>query len=275
MIPLSTSKMQRCIAAAALATVLGLSGCSDDSSRNTTPDGTSADDTSAPEGTGGSTAGPAITEPGANTSAPAREPGAEAEARVQAALDSLPVEWSGTIASDLGEEGNNSDDIVFVNCLTPADYDLDNLDLDSAASWELDATGPAASVMGGQRAALEARVFTDPGIAADAYAVLERIVGTDDGRECLEAEVPGQLAANAPADAVLDARVEGTTIEGADVGARIVVTFTSQGFSGEFYVDLVAAHPSASTTIFATFLSFGTPVDQEVASAAMLAALAG
>ena len=65
MIPLSTSKMQRCIAAAALATVLGLSGCSDDSSRNTTPDGTSADDTSAPEGTGGSTAGPAITEPGA------------------------------------------------------------------------------------------------------------------------------------------------------------------------------------------------------------------
>lgn len=203
------------------------------------------------------------------------DPEALAIATVQAALDTLPVDWAGTIASDLGEEGDEGDDIVFAACLAPDDYNLDNLDPDSAASWELDALGPASgSPFGGPQASLEARVFADAAVADAGYAVLERVLGTDEGRECLANEVPGQLVADAPEGTVFDSRVEGTTIEGADVGARIVVTFTTAGITGEIFVDLVALYDDATRTIFATFTGFGVPVDQAVASAMFTAAVA-
>lgn len=208
------------------------------------------------------------------TDAPSVDADALAEAKVQAALDTLPADWVGTIASDLGEEGLEGDDIVFSPCLGPDDYNLDNLDPDSAASWELDAEGPdIGAPTDGQKASVEARVFADEATAADAYAVLEKILGTDEGRECLANEVPGQLAADAPADAVFEGRVEGTTIEGADVGVRLILSFDSAGFAGEIYFDLVAAR-DGQTTIFATFTSFAAPIDQAVASAMVTAALA-
>jgi hypothetical protein len=202
------------------------------------------------------------------------DPEAIAQAKVQAALDTLPDTWQGSIASDLGEEGDSGDDIVFAPCLEPGDYDLDNLDADSAASWELDAEGPnPGSPIGGQQASLEGRVFAEVSTAASAFAVLERVLGTDEGRACLAAQVPGQLAEGAPADAQIDARVEGPAIEGADVGARLVFTFSAGGFSGEIFVDLVASHPHDSCTVFASFVSFGTPVDPVVASAMFNAAV--
>ncbi|MEQ1874219.1 MAG: hypothetical protein ABL953_10875 [Ilumatobacteraceae bacterium] len=209
------------------------------------------------------------------TDAPSSDADTLAEAKVQAALDSLPIDWTGTIASDLGEEGESGEDIVFAACLSPDEYNLDNLDLDSAASWELDAEGPPdGSPFGGAQASVEARVFAAEATATDAYAVLERILGTDEGRECLANEVPGQLAADAPAGTTLEGRVEGTTIEGADVGARLIVTFNGGGLAGEFYVDFVAARYESTTTIFAVFISFAAPVDQLVASAMFTAALA-
>lgn len=215
---------------------------------------------------------PDIVEP---TDTPTTDPNALAEAKVQAALDTLPIDWLGSIASDLGEEGESGDDIVFSACLGADDYNLDNLDADSAASWELDAEGPpAGSPFGGPQATVEARVFAAEATATDAYAVLEKVLGTDEGRECLANEVPGQLAADAPAGTTLEGRVEGTTIEGADVGARLIVTYNTAGVTGEIYVDLVAARDGTATTLFATFISFGVPVDQLVASAMFTAALA-
>lgn len=262
------SSTRRLFTVALAVGALALGACGDDSAGSDTSGGSQAPATTA----GGS----ADTAGGSDTAAPDTAPGdrdTTAQARAQAALDSLPADWTGTIADDLGNEGNSADDIVFIDCLTPDDYDLDNIDLDSDASWELDATGPLVSAFGEPQAALEARVFRDADTATAAYAVLERIVGTDDGRECLEIAVPGQLAADVPAEAQIDARVEGTTIEGADVGARIVISVTVQGMTTEVYIDLVAAHPAATDTIFATFISFEAPLDQAVASAMMLAAI--
>lgn len=251
---------------AVLAGALALSACGDDSADSDASGGTQAPATTADPGA-------ADTTPGGSASTSPSDSGATARERVQAALDTIPADWTGTIADDMGAEGNSADDIVFIDCLTPQDYNLDHIDWDSTAVWELDATGPLVSAFGAPRAALEARVFADAAAAAAAYAVLERIVGTDDGRECLAAAVPGQLAADVPAEAQIDARVEGTTIEGADVGARIVISVTVQGMTTAVYIDLVAARPDATDTIFATFVSFEAPLDQAVASAMMLAAL--
>ena len=198
---------------------------------------------------------------------------ARAQRRVQAALDSLPADWLGTVASDLGEEGASGDDIVFSACLTATDYNLDNLDADSAASWELDAEGPETGTpFGGANASVEARVFKAETTADAAYAVLERILGTDEGRDCLAREAPGRLAVDAPEGTTLEGRVEGTTISGVDVGARLIVSFNGGGLAGEFYVDLVASKVDPTCTIFATFISFLVPVDQSVASAMFVAA---
>jgi hypothetical protein len=264
------SSTHRLFTAAVVIGALALGACGDDSADSDASGGTQAVATSAGQGAADTTAG------GSGTTAPDSPPAdadATAQARVQAALDTLPADWTGTIADDLGNEGNSADDIVFIDCLTPDDYNLDHIDWDSAASWELDATGPQVSAFGEPQASLEARIFSNADAATAAYAVLERIVGTDDGRECLEEAVPGQLAADAPGEAQIDARVEGTTIEGADVGARIVISVTVQGMTTEVYVDLVAAHPDATGTIFATFVSFEAPLDQAVASAMMLAAI--
>ncbi|MBI4882677.1 MAG: hypothetical protein HY826_01330 [Actinobacteria bacterium] len=247
-----------------------LAGCSSESS----PSSSSQESIPIADATT-TTAGPAAPSAPADTAAPISPADATAEARVQAALATLPADWAGTIASDLGDEGDSGGDIVFAACLAPGDYNLDNLDADSAASWELDAEGPpTGSPVGGQQATLEARVFAD-GVDVDgAYAVLEKVLGTDEGRACLAREVPGQLAAEAPEGTEFDARVEGTTIAGADVGARLVVGFVSGEVTGEFFVDLVAARPDEQGTIFATFVSFGVPVDQAVASAMLVAAIA-
>ncbi len=201
------------------------------------------------------------------------DPDALAEAKVRAALAMLPDTWQGSVASDLGEEGAG-DDIVFAPCLGPDDYDLDNLDADSAASWELDAEGPSTgSPIGGQQATVEARVFAEGADVDSAFAVLEYVLGTDEGRACLAAEVPGQLAAGAPPDAEFDASVEGPAVEGAQVGARLVVGFNAGGISGEFYIDLVASRVDERCTVFATFMGFGEPVDPAVASAMFDAAV--
>lgn len=266
---------------AAIVGLFSLTACGSESSSSDSTD--SSPTTSAESGADDTTtiASPPATDPApvdttaAPSDPPITDPSALAQAKVQAALDTLPADWLGSIANDLGAEGDEGDDIVFAACLTPDDYNLDNLDADSAASWELDATGPAAgSPFGGPQASVEARVFADEAVASDAYAVLEKILGTDEGRECLAKEVPGQLALDAPAGTTFEGRVEGTTIEGADVGARLIVTFNTEGFVGEIYVDLVAARYGTTCTIFSTFISFVVPVDQVVASAMFTAALA-
>lgn len=257
---------------AAVAALL-LAACGNDSS---SPSATDAPDTTDASDTSDANGDATTTVAGSQDSVPAsdaRDADTLAQAKVQAALDSLPLDWMGTIASDLGEEGDSADDIVFNPCLTADDYNLDNLDADSLASWELDAEGPAGtSPFGGAAASLEARVFADAATTDAAYAVLAKILGTDAGRECLVSQVPGQLAEDAPEGSSFDARVEGTTIQGVDVGARVIIAFSSEGFTGEFYLDLVAKKSEPNCTIFATFISFGVPVDQAVASAMFIAA---
>jgi hypothetical protein len=198
---------------------------------------------------------------------------AMAMAKVQAALDALPEGWTGSIASDLGEEGPQGDDIVFVNCLDPDDYDLDNLDADSDASWELDAEGPPSQALSPPMAAIEGRVFSASADVDTIFAVLEKVLGTDEGRQCLAEEVPGQLSSDMPEDIDFDLAVEGTTIEGADVGARLSASMSAGGLSFTFYIDMVATRVDDRCTVFGTFWAIGEPVDQEAASAMFTAAV--
>lgn len=271
----------------AIVAVLLIAACGDKSSSTSSTEITSAPIST--EATGSTDAPGATDAPPPDTSASApRDPESIAQAKVQAALSVLPEGWVGTVSNDIGDDSDGSDgseylsegslirdSIVFSPCLDAGDYDLDNLDADSAASWQLEVEGPEdpaqiAAASGG----LEARVFAE-GVDVDKiYAVLEKIIGSDAGRECLAREVPGWLAADAGPDAQFDARVEVTEVQGADVGTRLVVTFTTAGFTGDFFVDLVATHLPDRCTVFGTFVSFGTPFDQALASDMMLAAIA-
>lgn len=275
----SRKKTQRVGIGAATLLLITACGPADQGTANSAPDTTLAEAiaTTTTTGSGSDTTSAetiTTTTAAATTTSPvSMDAEAVAMAKAQAALDALPESWTGQIASDLGEEAPEGDDIVFFDCLDPDDYDLDDLDADSDASWEMDAQGPASDTLGRPMASIEGRVFSADADVNTIFAVLEKVLGTDEGRGCLAEEVPGQLSTDMPEDVEFDLAVEGTTIEGADVGARLMANMSAGGLSFTFYIDMVATRVDERCTVFGTFWSFGEPVDQEAASAMFTAAV--
>lgn len=257
--------------------------------------------TSAPGSTTGVTAAPTQTttiDPSASTlvpgtvavTAPATAPATVAEptttiapltdadllaaSKVLAAFEALPEEWTGSTSNVLNGVSANSGSRLLSACLGPDDYDLDMLDAESAASLEMAAAGPPAVANApAPTATVGARVFKDEVTADSAFATLTKLLSTNEGLDCLAEKAPRVLAGLTPPNATFAAEAQAATVEGAEIGARVLVKLVAGGAAADLYVDVVATQ-RGDLILFATFFSYQNPVDPAVASAVFAAAVA-
>ncbi len=271
----------------ALLVLFGACGGDDDTAGDTTVAATAANPapttttaaaatttTAAPAETTTTTAATTTTTAAPTSSAApvtAEDAEARATAKVQAAVDALPEGWTAEVEQIAA--GATDSDEVFAPCSGPDAFDLATLDDVSLAIVAADMESPnAASLFGPLQATIEARVFESPAVAAEAFAVLETVLGTEEGRNCVAEEFLAQLSGGSPgAEAAFS--IEDVEIPGADVAARLVFEVSADEISLSFRVDLAASR-NGDCTVFASYFSFGDDFD-EAARDATFAAAAG
>ena len=141
----------------------------------------------------------------------------------------------------------------------------------SLAVGQLAVTGIFDGAFPAPQANVEARVFESEAVASDAFAVLETVLGTAEGRQCVADNLSEDLAAEVPPDADFEFVLQDLDAAGADVGARIVINLGIQGLNVAFTIDLVASR-DADCTVFASFFGFGAEFDPALRDAMILAA---
>jgi len=208
----------------------------------------------------------------ATTTTRVSDPAADAVVgnKTVAAAAAIPTGWDTAILTNqFGEEP-----ALLSACIGPDDFDLDTLDAVSLAVAEVETTGPARDELPAPpEANLEARVFASADVAADAFAVLEKTLGTTAGRECLADALAQRLEADLPPDTTFDFTLGDLVVPGTDVGARVVVELGLGGISLPFTVELLASR-TRNCTVFASFSGFGDGFDPAVRDAMMAAAAA-
>lgn len=262
--------------AAVVTIVVAAAACSSDGATDTTAEAatTIAADATTTEAPA-TTAAPTTTTEATTTTTEAPPSPADAQAIVDAKAAAFtaaaPAGWS------VEEQANDSfeeADYTYAPCLLPDDFDLDDLDPSTLAVKEVRASAPAGAVpFGSTSAIVEARVFDSEATAADAFAVIERIYGTDEGRQCMSEIVSSLFAEQSDAGFDFAVTVEEVEVEGAEVGTRTAMGASVEGFDFTMAIDLVASRDGA-TTVIATFIAFGEPFPADVADALMSAAVA-
>lgn len=174
----------------------------------------------------------------------------------------IPEDWT----SETGppEDFNAADDLFYESCLLPGEFDLDNLDEVTDAALVTMFEGPSATPpFPGQRGSIEARVFQSEAIAAEAFAVFERVFGTEEGLQCMTTAVQDLAGDDAPIED-LTLSFEELTVAGSQAGARFEMSFDVSGFVAGIFVEFQGAR-SGSTTVIASFVTFGEPFDRDTA----------
>ena len=254
----------RAIIAIAVFALLAAACSSTDSASSTAPPTTAP--TTAPDTSTTTTTAAATTTSQAapTTTAAAPTPGDAQEivdAKVLAFSEAAPDDWDvSEQASDNFDEG----DFTYVSCLGADDFDLDELDEATLAVREMRASASEGAIpFGSTSGILEARVLESEQAAASVFSVIERIYGTDEGRQCMADVITQEIGQDASAE-FGEVTIEEYLVEGADVGARTTVTAAGGGVSFSFTIDLVAYRDGACTVV-ATFISFGEPFPTDVA----------
>lgn len=263
MIPSRTPKGP--VVALALALLLTACGGDDDDAGTTAPTG---------DGTTTTTAAPVETTITADdTGTPdvaSPEALARAQAKAEAAAAALPDDYTSSIDEgdpDTGEGG----DLVFAGCLTEGEFNIDELESATAAVVTMSAAGPPQPTgFPGPSASVEARVFDSEAEAADAYAVLQRIYGTEDGRACLADSVAETMTTQIADEADVEFTIEPLDIAGAEVGARVNMAISFQDVDTNVTIDLGASRDGDLTT-YGSFLGIDQPFPAELAGALMAA----
>ena len=252
----------RAIVAVAVFVLLAAACSSTDSASSTAPPTTAA----APElsTTATTTAATTTTQAAPTTTAAAATSGDAQEivdAKVMAFSEAAPDDWD---VSEQADDDFDEGDFTYVSCLGADDFDLDELDEATLAVREMRASASGGAIpFGSTSGILEARVFESEQTAASVFAVIERIYGTDEGRQCMADVIAQEVGQDAPAE-FGEITVDEYLVEGADVGARTTLTAASEGVSFSFTIDLVA-HRDGACTVVATFISFGEPFPTNVA----------
>ena len=252
----------RAIVAVAVFVLLAAACSSTDSASSTAPPTTAA----APElsTTATTTAATTTTQVAPTTTAAAATPGDAQEivdAKVMAFSEAAPDDWD---VSEQADDDFDEGDFTYVSCLGADDFDLDELDEATLAVREMRASASGGAIpFGSTSGILEARVLESEEAAAAVFSVIERIYGTDEGRQCMADVITQEIGQDAPAE-FGEVTVEEYLVEGADVGARTTLTATGGGVSFSFTIDLVA-HRDGACTVVATFISFGEPFPTDVA----------
>ena len=183
------------------------------------------------------------------------------DAKVMAFSEAAPDDWD---VSEQADDDFDEGDFTYVSCLGADDFDLDELDEATLAVREMRASASGGAIpFGSTSGILEARVLESEEAAAAVFSVIERIYGTDEGRQCMADVITQEIGQDAPAE-FGEVTVEEYLVEGADVGARTTLTATGGGVSFSFTIDLVA-HRDGACTVVATFISFGEPFPTDVA----------
>jgi hypothetical protein len=102
--------------------------------------------------------------------------------------------------------------------------------------------------------------------------VLEEVLGSDAGRQCVADILSGDLSAELPPDTEFTFELESLEAAGADVGARIAIGLAIQGITATFTIDLLA-HRDGDCTVYAAFFGFGAEFDPALRNAIVEAAL--
>jgi hypothetical protein len=190
-------------------------------------------------------------------------------AKTGAVEAALPEGWTFTTGPT---EEVDTDDFSYEPCLLENDFDLDNLDAFSDAALVTDFEGladnpPFPGPMGG----IEARVFESEAAAAGAFGVFERIFGSEEGLECMTGLMVGFVGDDVPAENMTFS-FEELTVEGSQAGARFELSFDVSGFTGGILVEFQGAL-MGSCTVIASFITFGDPLDRDVADTLFSAAV--
>ena len=257
----------RAIVAIAVFALFAAACSSTDSATSTAPPTTAAAPTTSPDLSTTTTMAAATTtnQAAPTTAAATPTPGDAQEivdAKVLAFSEAAPDDW---VVSEQADDDFDEDEFTYVSCLGADDFDLDELDEATLVVREMRASASAGAIpFGSTSGILEARVFESEQTAASVFAVIERIYGTDEGRQCMADGIAQELGQSVgPAESV-EVTVEEYLVEGADVGARTTLTAASEGVSFSFTIDLVA-HRDGACTVVATFISLGEPFPANVA----------
>jgi hypothetical protein len=256
----------RAIVAIAVFALFAAACSSTDSTSSTASPTTAAAPTTAPDlSTTTTTAAATTTTQAAPTTAAATPTPGDAQeivdAKVLAFSEAAPDDWD---VSEQADDDFDEGEFTYVSCLGADDFDLDELDEATLVVREMRASASAGAIpFGSTSGILEARVFESEQTAASVFAVIERIYGTDEGRQCMADVIAQELGQDASAE-FGEVTVEEYLVEGADVGARTTLTAVSEGVSFSFTIDLVA-HRDGACTVVATFISFGEPFPTNVA----------
>jgi hypothetical protein len=227
-------------------------------------DSATSDETTTTVGETTTTAAETTTTAAATTTAAPPTPAdaqAIVDAKTAAVAAAAPAGWT------VEEQANDSfdeADFTYEPCLGIDDFDLDDLDAATVAVKEVQVSAPAGAIPFASTAAtIESRVFDSEATAADVFSVIERLYGSDEGRQCMSAIVT-ELITDAGDGTELDVTVEAIEVDGADVGARTLMSATIEGFDLVMTIDLVA-HRDGACTVVATFISFGDEFPADIA----------
>lgn len=205
------------------------------------------------------------------TSVSSEEADARVAAKTAAAAEAVPDGWDTAIVTN--QFSDEAEDVIFGACSEADGFDLAYLDAATIALAELDATGPQDPTLPAPpQANVEARVFESETVAADAFAVLEQVLGSDAGRQCVADSLTGDLSAELPPDTEFTFELDALEAAGADVGARIVISLSIQGITAGFTIDLLA-HRDGDCTVYAAFFGFGAEFEPALRDAIVGAAL--
>ena len=256
----------RAIIAIAVFALLAAACSSTDSASSSAPPTTATAPATVPDTSTTTATVAATTTPQAapTTTAAAPTPGGAQEivdAKVLAFSEAAPDDWD--VSEQAGDDFDEGD-FTYVSCLGADDFDLDELDEATLAVREMTASASAGAIpFGSTSGILEARVLESEQAAASVFSVIERIYGTDEGRQCMADVITQEIGQDASAE-FGEVTIEEYLVEGADVGARTTVTAAGGGVSFSFTIDIVAYRDGACTVV-ATFISFGEPFPTDVA----------
>ncbi len=207
---------------------------------------------------------------GADTDAPSSEAAARALATAEAAEAALPADFTSSIEQGEPDSVEGEDNTVFAACLDGEEFDIDQMADITAAVATLTADGPMQETgLPGPSASVEVRVFDDAGAGDEAFGVLERIFGTDEGRQCLANTVQDSMGPMME-DAEIDLSIDELDIDGADIGSRIMMDLSLEGFEAQVAIDLLVSVDGDIGT-FGSFFSFGDPFPADVQADIMTA----
>lgn len=254
----------RAIIVVAVFALLAAACSSTDSASSIAPPTTATAPTAVPDTSTTTAAATPTPQAAPTTTAAAPTPGGAQEivdAKVLAFSEAAPDDWD--VSEQAGDDFDEGD-FTYVSCLGADDFDLDELDESTLAVREMRASASGGAIpFGSTSGILEARVLESEQAAASVFSVIERIYGTDEGRQCMADVITQEIGQDAPAE-FGEVTIEEYLVEGADVGARTTVTAAGGGVSFSFTIDIVA-HRDGACTVVATFISFGEPFPTDVA----------